>query len=143
MLGVPESSLGPTLDLRLSAIRALRTELDKLGDPKALHIFGASDPSCLTAYTLAGADIFDGLSWSRYWIDFETVSLRDKGLWSPTPGADGYSVENHDIHLAVHNIASMHKWMNSLRELVMGRRDASAEEKSILNRLGTLDPRGM
>lgn len=142
VLGVPESNLGPTLDARLSAIRGLRTELDKFGDPKALHVFGASDPTCLTAYTLAGADIFDGLSWSRYWIDFESVSLRDKSLWLPTPETDGYSQENHDIHLAVHNVASMHKWMTSLRELVMGRRDASAEEKSILNRLRALGPGG-
>jgi len=142
VLGVPESSLGSTLDVRLGAIKALRTQLDKVREPKALHIFGASDPTCLMGYTLAGADIFDGLSWSRYWIDFETASLRDKGLWSPTPGTDGYSGENHDIHLAVHNVASMHDWMNHIRELVMGRRDASADEKSILNRLGALTPGG-
>ena len=143
VLGVPESSLGPTFDVRLSAIGALRAALDKLADPKALHIFGASDPTCLTGYALAGADIFDGLSWSRYWIDFESLSLRDKGLWSPVPGADGYSQENHDIHLAVHNVASMHEWMNSLRELVMRRRDASLAEKAILNRLGVLSPGGI
>jgi len=137
-LGVPELSLGPTLDVRLSAVSALRTELDKLGIPKGLHIFGASDPSCLTAYTLAGADMFDGLNWSRYWMDFTNPSFRDRSLWSPLPGAEGYSPENHDVHLAVHNVASVHRWMNRLRDLVLGRRDASAEEQSIINRLNAV-----
>ncbi len=137
-LGVPEVSLGPTLDVRLSAVSRLRTELDRLAIPKGLHIFGASDLSCLTAYTLAGADIFDGVNWSRYWMDVTSPSFRDRSLWSPPLGAEGYSPENHDVHLAIHNIASVHGWMNSLRDLVLGRRDASADEQSIISRLNAV-----
>jgi hypothetical protein len=134
VLGVPEANLGPTLDARLSAIRALRAALNKLNEPKALHIFGASDPTALAAYVLAGADVFDGLNWSRYWIDFESRALRDKSLWSPPP-TSSYSVGNHEVHLAVHNMASMQVWMNGLRDLVMGKRGTSSLENALLDRM--------
>ena len=31
-----------------------------------MHIFGSLDPVCTPLYFLAGADIFDGLSWIRF-----------------------------------------------------------------------------
>ena len=70
VIGITEKEAGGSLQDRLRTIKALRTQLDLLGlTEMPIHIFGGLDPIRTPLYFLAGADIFDGLSWLRYGFD--------------------------------------------------------------------------
>lgn len=67
VVGLTEKEAGGTLQERLRTIGKLRAQLDNLGfDETPIHLFGGLDPLRTPLYFLAGADIFDGLSWLRY-----------------------------------------------------------------------------
>jgi hypothetical protein len=67
VIGVTEKELGNTLLNRLVALARLRVALDRADmKTKPIHVFGSLDPILSPLYFLAGAEIFDGLSWLRY-----------------------------------------------------------------------------
>jgi hypothetical protein len=66
VVGVTENELGDTLLDRLVAVAALRTSLDEAGIAAPIHLFGALDPLFVALYFMAGAELFDGLTWLRY-----------------------------------------------------------------------------
>ncbi len=66
VIGLTEKEAGSSHVERLHLIRALRTALDRAGVEVPLHVFGSLDPFLAPSYLLAGADIFDGLSWIRH-----------------------------------------------------------------------------
>lgn len=67
VVGVTEKDLGDTLLDRLVALARLREVLDQHGcHDRPIHVFGGLDPVMTTLYFMAGAEIFDGLSWLRY-----------------------------------------------------------------------------
>jgi hypothetical protein len=67
LVGVTEKELGNTLLNRLVAIARLRMALDRADmKNKPIHVFGSLDPILSPLYFLAGAEVFDGLSWLRY-----------------------------------------------------------------------------
>jgi hypothetical protein len=66
ILGVTEKELGDTVEDRIVTIAELRRAMDERGIPQPIHIFGALDPIYTPLYFLAGAEIFDGLTWLRY-----------------------------------------------------------------------------
>lgn len=71
VIGITESELGKSVLDRMANIARIRSAMALEGVTKPLHIFGSLDPVCTPLYFLAGADIFDGLSWLRfsYWKD--------------------------------------------------------------------------
>ena len=66
VIGVTESELGDSIFKRMSNIIRLRSAMDINQISKPLHIYGSLDPVGTLLYFLAGADIFDGLSWLRF-----------------------------------------------------------------------------
>jgi hypothetical protein len=67
VVGVTEKEAGAFFLERLQTVATLRQELDMIGfDDLPIHVFGGLDPIRTPLYFLAGADIFDGLSWLRY-----------------------------------------------------------------------------
>ena len=66
IVGVTEKELGKTMLDRMSQITTLRLAMDEAGVKTPLHIFGALDPLSVCLYYIAGAEIFDGLTWLRY-----------------------------------------------------------------------------
>ena len=69
VIGVTEKELGNSMIDRMVRIAELRLAMDA-GDIRApLHIFGALDPLSVPLYYMAGAEIFDGLTWLRYGYD--------------------------------------------------------------------------
>jgi hypothetical protein len=66
ILGFTEKELGNSIFKRMKNIYNIRTELDKAGIGKPMHIFGSMDPLASILYFLAGAEIFDGLTWLKY-----------------------------------------------------------------------------
>ena len=71
VIGITEVELGGSILERMANIARLRLAMDAARIEKPLHIFGSLDPVCTPLYFLAGADIFDGLTWIRfaYWED--------------------------------------------------------------------------
>ena len=66
VIGVTEKEIGSSMLDRMKNIAALRTALDRVGLDTPLHIFGSLDTVTSPMYFLAGADIFDGLTWLRF-----------------------------------------------------------------------------
>jgi hypothetical protein len=67
VIGVTEKELGDTVLDRVLCLARLRRLLDSSGGATVpMHVFGALDPVLTPAYFMAGAEMFDGLSWLRY-----------------------------------------------------------------------------
>jgi hypothetical protein len=65
-IGVTEKELGNSLLSRMHNIARLRTALDRADVGAPIHVFGALDPLACILFFLAGAEVFDGLTWLRY-----------------------------------------------------------------------------
>ena len=66
VLGFTEKELGYSIFDRMVKIAQIRTRLTEVGISIPIHIFGSLDTVSTPLYFLAGADIFDGLTWLRY-----------------------------------------------------------------------------
>jgi hypothetical protein len=66
VIGVTEKEIGNSILSRMENIAKLRMALDKVGLETPIHIFGSLDTITTPMYFLAGADIFDGLTWLRF-----------------------------------------------------------------------------
>jgi hypothetical protein len=66
VIGVTEKEIGTSMLERMKNIGLLRLALSKAGLEMPVHVFGSLDPVTTPMYFLAGADIFDGLTWLRF-----------------------------------------------------------------------------
>jgi len=66
LLGITEKELGPSILARMRNIARLRQSLDAKGIKAPIHIFGSLDAMTTVLYFVAGAEIFDGLTWLRF-----------------------------------------------------------------------------
>jgi len=81
IIGITEKEIGRTFLERLKFVATLRVQLDRVGNDAPIHIFGCLEPILMVLYFLAGAEIFDGLSWLRYaYSDGGTVYNREYGV---------------------------------------------------------------
>jgi len=69
IIGVTEKELGRSTLERMTNVARLRLALNSIGLDTPIHIFGSLDTVSTPLYFLAGADIFDGLTWLRYAFD--------------------------------------------------------------------------
>lgn len=81
VIGVTEKELGCTMLDRMETIAILRRSLDAANVSSPIQVFGALDPLSSCLYFLAGAEIFDGLTWLRYaYSDGKCVYPRNYGV---------------------------------------------------------------
>jgi hypothetical protein len=66
VIGVTEKEIGNSILERMKNIAKLRRTLDRVGLDTPIHVFGSLDTVTTPLYFLAGADIFDGLTWLRF-----------------------------------------------------------------------------
>lgn len=66
IIGVTEKELGNSILGRMRNIAKIRRALEKAGLDTPIHVFGSLDTITTPMYFLAGADIFDGLTWLRF-----------------------------------------------------------------------------
>lgn len=66
VIGVTEKELGKSLFERMVSIATLRLAMDRGRISTPIHVFGALDPISVPHFFIAGAEIFDGLTWLRY-----------------------------------------------------------------------------
>jgi hypothetical protein len=84
VIGVTEKEVGNSIPDRMKNIARLRHALDKAGLETPIHIFGSLDTVATPMYFLAGADIFDGLTWLRFaFHEGQTVYKQNYGNYPP------------------------------------------------------------
>lgn len=66
IIGVTEKEIGGSLLDRMKNIALLRQAMQKVDLHQPIHVFGSLDTITTPLYFLAGADIFDGLTWLRF-----------------------------------------------------------------------------
>jgi hypothetical protein len=69
IVGLTEKEAGDSTFERMVSIARIRQALDRDNNNAPIHVFGSLDPITVPLYFLAGAEIFDGLSWLRYGFD--------------------------------------------------------------------------
>lgn len=80
-IGVTEKEIGNSVFERMLNIARLRLELRRTNQPTPIHVFGSLDTITTLFYFIAGADIFDGLTWLRYaFKDGHTMYRQDYGI---------------------------------------------------------------
>ena len=80
-LAVPERELGEGILERTRSVSRIRTSLNSLDVYLPLHLLGTGNPLSIVAYTLAGADSFDGLEWCQTVVDHQTARLLHFQQW--------------------------------------------------------------
>jgi len=66
-LGVTEKEIGGNVKERMFNIARIRCALNEAGlDQMPIHVFGSLDTVSTPLYFVAGADVFDGLTWLRF-----------------------------------------------------------------------------
>jgi hypothetical protein len=67
IVGITEKELGNSILARMTTLATIRVAMDDAGlQGIPIHVFGSLDPLVSVLYFLAGAEIFDGLTWLRY-----------------------------------------------------------------------------
>ncbi len=80
VIGVTEKEIGNSVLDRMVNIATLRREIDRHFKDLPIHIFGSLDTISTYLYFVAGADIFDGLTWLRYaFSDGDTIYRHNFG----------------------------------------------------------------
>lgn len=84
VLGFTEKELGHSLFQRVKNIAEIRRALDDAKLHIPIHVFGTLDMVSTPLYFLAGADIFDGLTWLRFaYREGQAIYMRDLAALEP------------------------------------------------------------
>jgi hypothetical protein len=95
VIGVTEKELGNSILARMRNLAKLRRALARVDLETPIHVFGSLDTITTPMYFLAGADIFDGLTWLRFsFHEGHTVYKQNYGalklgIGTPTEVLDG------------------------------------------------------
>jgi hypothetical protein len=80
-VGITEKEIGNSVLDRMRNIAHLRRELKRVHLDLPIHVFGSLDTITTLFYFIAGADIFDGLTWLRYAFNQgHTIYRQDYGI---------------------------------------------------------------
>lgn len=109
IIGVTEKEIGSSQLNRMVNIALLRREMDKVGNTSPIHVFGSLDPINVILYFLAGAEIFDGLTWLKFaYHNGAAIYIQNYSVLSPK-----YGIETNDMSIKrnfwVDNIAFLTK----------------------------------
>lgn len=94
VIGVTEKEVGSCVLDRMVNIAKLRQALTKVGLNTPIHVFGSLDSVTTLFYFVAGADIFDGLTWLRYaFKEGRTLYRQDFGISDLGISTKAYKIE--------------------------------------------------
>ncbi|MEK6154591.1 hypothetical protein WIW50_15075 [Flavobacteriaceae bacterium 3-367] len=109
IIGITEKELGHTIIKRMMNLAEFRIDLDKAGITAPIHVFGSLDPITTCLYFLAGAEIFDGLTWSR-------MSYCDgMATYKANNGAIKYGIHVSDDMVKVRTLSDNIYYLNNLQ----------------------------
>jgi hypothetical protein len=96
VVGLTEKELGDSVFDAMISIARLRTELNAAGLSIPIHIFGSLDALTSVLYFLAGAEIFDGLTWLRFgYQEGKTIYSQNYGVLRDSEGLRRSTNERH------------------------------------------------
>lgn len=99
VIGITEKELGGSALDRMVNIAKIRNALTTQGLETPIHVFGSLDTVSSVLYFIAGADVFDGLTWLRYaYFDGHTLYKHNYGARNL-----GISFEDFRINAKVWN----------------------------------------
>lgn len=113
LIGVTEKELGDSMLIRMGQIARLRQSLDSAKVDVPIHIFGALDPLSVMLYLVAGAEVFDGLTWLRYaYHDGMSAYIHN---WATITQEVQTTYSFIEGHLLSHNITQLSKLQMGMR----------------------------
>lgn len=116
IVGVTEKELGSSMIERMTQIGKLRKAMDDASIKSPIHIFGALDPIAVCLYFIAGAEIFDGLTWIRFAYD------NGRCIYIYNRGALNYGLDTKDAQVKrramTDNIYELYKLERALRDYI-------------------------
>lgn len=116
VIGMTEKELGHTMLDRMETVATLRRNLDAATIASPIQIFGALDPLSSCLYFLAGAEIFDGLTWLRFaYSNGRCVYTRNYGVLHE--GVDGHD-DFIDSKIFSNNYSELRKLQLSLKDFI-------------------------
>jgi hypothetical protein len=96
VVGLTEKELGDSVFAAMTNIARLRAELNAAGLDIPIHIFGSLDALTTVLYFLAGAEIFDGLTWLRFgYYEGKTIYSQNYGVLRDAEGLRRSTNERH------------------------------------------------
>lgn len=122
MLSVAERALGDGIIARMQTVRRIRKSLDELGFYCPLHLLGTGNPLSIAAYSMAGADSFDGLEWCQTVVDHESGRLYHFQQWDLFKGQTDWGSNGALPYIQsalMHNLEFYRAFMADLREALM------------------------
>jgi hypothetical protein len=118
IIGVAEKELGPSMLERMETLATLRRMLDEEGIRAPIQVFGALDPVCSCLYLLAGAEIFDGLTWLRFaYSNGQCTYLPSHGVLMGLDSEDDFLVSK----ILSDNYSALRKLQLAMRDFVTTR----------------------
>ena len=114
ILGLTEKEIAPTWAHGVYFINRLRSALSSLEMEQyiPIHVFGCFDLKTVIRFALAGADIFDGLTWLRHlFLNGETLYRREIEYAVPT---EQLLTANIELSMILHNIQDMEQARSDL-----------------------------
>lgn len=114
LLGVTEKELGSSSLERMVRIARLRQALDDASLRIPIHVFGALDPLTVCLYFIAGAEIFDGLTWCRY------AYRSGQCVYVQNSAAIAYGIEVDDDEARVRTIRDNLRHLDHLERSLRG-----------------------
>lgn len=113
IIGLTEKELGSNLLERLENVARIRLAMNEFKVDKPLHLFGSLDPIACPLFFIAGADIFDGLTWLRYgFIDGLAVYEQHYGVFSQP-------IDYHDGLVTTSRLVNNLAQLNRIRQQMM------------------------
>ena len=108
-IGATEKELGFSILERMVRIAKLRQTLDREGLLVPIHVFGTLDPLSVILYFIAGAEVFDGLTWFRY-----AYNNNNQCIYIQNNCALNYGIEVPIDEMRVRTLADNLKYLEQL-----------------------------
>lgn len=95
IVGITEKEIGSSILNRMENIARIRSALHSAGLSQPIHVFGSLDTITTFFYFVAGADIFDGLTWLRFGFkDGHTLYKQNYGALMLGIGTKAHVIES-------------------------------------------------
>jgi hypothetical protein len=115
-IGLTEKGLGQSPIQRMVRIARFRRALDEAGLKVPIHIFGSLDPVSVSLYFLAGAELFDGLTWLRYAFVRDRESSKDQCGYIHSQGTIEYGIHTKDKDQKLRAMKDNYYYLEDLAE---------------------------
>lgn len=123
LVGVTEKELGRSMLDRMAQIARLRRAMDEADINIPIHVFGALDPLSVCLYYIAGAEMFDGLTWIRYGYD------EGRCIYTHNLGALNYGLDVKDDAVKSRALAGNCYYLQGLQRRLREYNDTGNFEK--------------